>query len=99
MRSGSHDFRASQIGGGWTLAGKKGGADSLISMKRLKSFVLDMAMLLQVRVLLPPRSLQVLSKDARYGYTHAIHVDDILDDRRVSITFRNSAVTDTKHLH
>ena len=46
---------------------------------------------LLVRVPLPPRSLQVLSREARYGYTHAIDLDDIVDARRVSITFRHSA--------
>ncbi|GLC58507.1 hypothetical protein PLESTB_001368500 [Pleodorina starrii] len=44
----------------------------------------------EVRVLLPPRSLQVLSRAARYSYTHAIAPADLLDERRVSITFRRS---------
>ena len=48
----------------------------------------------EVRVCLPPRSLQVLSKESRYQYTHAINLDDILDPRRVSITFRHSPITD-----
>ena len=47
----------------------------------------------EVRVLLPPRSLQVLSKESRYQYTHAIDLADVLDPRRVSITFRHSPLT------
>jgi hypothetical protein len=46
----------------------------------------------QVRVLLPPRCLQVLTGAARYSYTHSIAKEDILDPRRVSITFRQAAV-------
>jgi hypothetical protein len=42
----------------------------------------------QVRVLLPRCCLQVLTGASRYSYTHAIHKDDLLDPRRVSITFR-----------
>ena len=47
----------------------------------------------EVCVLLPPRSIQVLSKEARYSYTHAINMKDVLDPRRVSITFRHSPLT------
>eukprot|EP00877_Chromochloris_zofingiensis_P008862 jgi/Chrzof1/4229/Cz14g04030.t1 len=49
----------------------------------------------QIRVLLPARSLQVLTKDARYRYTHGIAMDDVLDERRVSVTFRQSPLTVT----
>jgi len=41
-----------------------------------------------VRVFLPRRSLQVLSKEARFNYTHAIDGCDLLDPKRVSITMR-----------
>jgi len=44
----------------------------------------------QARVLLPPRSLQVMNGPARYRYTHAIACPDLLDARRVSLTFRQS---------
>lgn len=44
-------------------------------------------------VLLPPRSLQLLTGRARYNYTHAISLDNLLDERRVSVTFRQSALT------
>ena len=44
-----------------------------------------------VRVPLPPRALQVLTKQARYDYTHAITRAD-LPPRRVSITFRQSPI-------
>ncbi|EFJ43731.1 hypothetical protein VOLCADRAFT_119009 [Volvox carteri f. nagariensis] len=44
----------------------------------------------EVRVRLAPRSLQILSRAARYSYTHAIAASDLLDARRVSITFRRS---------
>lgn len=47
----------------------------------------------QVRILLPPRCVQVLSKDSRYSYTHAIAKEDVLDPRRISITFRQSPIT------
>lgn len=47
----------------------------------------------QHRVLLPRRSLQVMSGDARYGHTHAINLGDFHDPLRVSITFRYSPIT------
>ena len=45
-----------------------------------------------VRVPLPPRALQVLTKQARYDYTHAIARVDLPARRRVSITFRQSPI-------
>ena len=47
----------------------------------------------QVRISLPRRCLQVLTRDARYSYTHEIRAEDLLDPRRVSITFRHSPLT------
>ena len=44
----------------------------------------------EVRVFLPRRSLQVVSKESRYDWTHEIRKSDILDSRRVSITFRGN---------
>ncbi|KAK9827494.1 hypothetical protein WJX74_005618 [Apatococcus lobatus] len=41
-------------------------------------------------VLLPRRSLQVTTKEARYTYTHSIDLRNFHDPRRVSITFRQS---------
>lgn len=49
---------------------------------------------LRREVLLPRRSLQVLQKDARYTYTHAIKNEHLLSSRRVSVTFRDSPVTE-----
>jgi hypothetical protein len=34
--------------------------------------------------------MQVLTGDARYSYTHSIAAADILEPRRISITFRQS---------
>ena len=42
-------------------------------------------------VLLPRRSLQVQSGVVRYSFSHAIANDNLLDPRRVSITFRQNA--------
>lgn len=42
----------------------------------------------QHRLLLSQGTLQIISKEARWNYMHAIHREDILSDRRVSITFR-----------
>ena len=36
---------------------------------------------------------QVLTGRARYNFTHAIQLKDLEDERRVSITFRQSPVT------
>lgn len=46
----------------------------------------------EVRVRLPPRCLQVLTGKARYDFSHGIDALDILDDRRVSLTFRETVV-------
>ncbi|CAM6129207.1 unnamed protein product [Calypogeia fissa] len=45
------------------------------------------------RVKLAPRSLQILTGESRYSYTHGIQRNDILDPRRVSMTFRQSVET------
>ena len=37
--------------------------------------------------------MQVLTGRARYSFTHAIHLADLEDERRVSITFRQSPLT------
>jgi len=47
----------------------------------------------EVRVRLPRRSLQVVSKESRYDWTHEIRKVDVLDKRRVSITFRGNGQT------
>ena len=38
-------------------------------------------------------SVQVLTGKARYSFSHAIHLADLEDERRVSITFRQSPLT------
>lgn len=43
-----------------------------------------------VRVQLKRRSLQVVTGASRYNYKHGISNDELLDPRRVSITFRHS---------
>jgi alkylated DNA repair dioxygenase AlkB len=43
------------------------------------------------KVLLRRRTLLVLTGKARYEYTHAINRDDVLSDRRVSFTLRETA--------
>jgi alkylated DNA repair dioxygenase AlkB len=45
------------------------------------------------RVLLRRRTLQVLTGKARYAYSHGIRNADLLSDRRVSITLRESPIT------
>ncbi len=40
--------------------------------------------------MLPPAARQILSGRARYNYTHGITNGDLLDPRRLSITFRFS---------
>ena len=45
------------------------------------------------RVLLPRRTLQVLTGNARYDYSHGIRNQDLLDDRRVSVTMRESPLS------
>jgi alkylated DNA repair dioxygenase AlkB len=49
-----------------------------------------------VRVRLPRRTLQVLTGNARYDYSHGIRNQDLLDDRRVSVTMRESPLSTTK---
>ena len=49
------------------------------------------------RVLLTRRTLQVLTGKARYDYSHGICNTDLLSDRRVSITMRESPLTKTEH--
>jgi hypothetical protein len=41
-------------------------------------------------VLLPRRCLQLVAGPARWSYTHEIRREDVLDDRRVSITWRQT---------
>lgn len=45
------------------------------------------------RVLLKRRCLQILTGPARYDYTHGIAGEDILSDRRISITIRQSPLS------
>ena len=47
------------------------------------------------RVLLKRRCLQVLTGKARYDYSHGIRHSDLLTDRRVSLTMRESPLTTT----
>ncbi|KAI5084496.1 hypothetical protein GOP47_0000665 [Adiantum capillus-veneris] len=42
------------------------------------------------KVLLRRRCIQVLTGESRYNFTHSIRNDDLLDPRRVSMTFRQS---------
>jgi alkylated DNA repair dioxygenase AlkB len=44
----------------------------------------------KVRVLLKRRTLQILTGKARYEWTHGIEASDILCDRRVSVTMRET---------
>jgi hypothetical protein len=41
-------------------------------------------------VLLPRRSLQIMTGDWRYNYHHSIPNENLLGERRVSITFRHT---------
>eukprot|EP00618_Florenciella_parvula_P015218 CAMPEP_0119474438 /NCGR_PEP_ID=MMETSP1344-20130328/5693_1 /TAXON_ID=236787 /ORGANISM="Florenciella parvula, Strain CCMP2471" /LENGTH=75 /DNA_ID=CAMNT_0007507733 /DNA_START=302 /DNA_END=529 /DNA_ORIENTATION=- len=43
-----------------------------------------------VRVDLPPRALQLVTGEARYEWRHAIRLEDLSADVRLSITFRMS---------
>jgi alkylated DNA repair protein alkB family protein 4 len=45
------------------------------------------------RVLLKRRTLQILTGAARYDFTHGISHENLLSDRRVSITMRESPLT------
>ena len=49
-----------------------------------------------VDVFLPRRSLQVQSGSTRYDFSHAIRNDNLLTDRRGSVTFRDSAPPATR---
>eukprot|EP01031_Cornospumella_fuschlensis_P038394 gene38394-46661_t len=42
------------------------------------------------KVFLPRRALQIVSGDARWQYMHSICAEDILGERRVSVTYRQS---------
>mmetsp|Transcript_13162 Transcript_13162/g.24735 ORF Transcript_13162/g.24735 Transcript_13162/m.24735 type:complete len:400 (-) Transcript_13162:1528-2727(-) len=42
------------------------------------------------KVLIKRRTLQVLTSNARYDYSHGIDNEDLLDERRISITMRES---------
>eukprot|EP00850_Spirogloea_muscicola_P002419 SM000009S23548 [mRNA] locus=s9:596862:599219:- [translate_table: standard] len=44
------------------------------------------------KVLLKPRSLQIVAGESRYSFTHAILNGDLLAERRVSLTFRESGL-------
>ena len=45
------------------------------------------------RVLLPQRCLQVMTGRARYDFSHGISTSDIVSDRRVSVTMRESPLS------
>lgn len=47
----------------------------------------------KVQVHLPRRCLQIVSEDARYKYKHSITADNVLGERRVSLTFRAAGGT------
>ena len=47
----------------------------------------------QRKVLLRSRTLQVLTGSARYDYSHGIANQDLLSDRRISLTMRQSPLT------
>lgn len=46
-----------------------------------------------VKVLLKRRTLQVLTGKARYDFAHSIETDDLLSERRISVTMRESPLT------
>lgn len=50
-----------------------------------------------VKVLLKRRTLQILTGKARYDYSHGIECDDILSARRISLTMRESPLTNTSN--
>ena len=43
-----------------------------------------------IKVLLQPGTLQILTGKARYDYTHGIRNQDLISDRRVSLTLRQT---------
>jgi alkylated DNA repair dioxygenase AlkB len=51
----------------------------------------------KVKVLLNPRCLQLLTGLSRYNYTHSIDHDDLLSDRRISVTMRQSPLSQPNH--
>jgi alkylated DNA repair dioxygenase AlkB len=44
----------------------------------------------EMKILLPPRTLQVLTGKARYDFSHGIDNIDLLSERRVSLTMRET---------
>ena len=46
-----------------------------------------------IKVLLKPRTLQILTGPARYSYSHGIEHHELLSERRVSITMRESPLS------
>ena len=48
------------------------------------------------KVMLPRRCLQILTGKSRYDYSHGISNNDLLSNRRVSITMRHSPLTKTQ---
>jgi alkylated DNA repair dioxygenase AlkB len=47
----------------------------------------------ETKVLLKRRTLQILTGSARYTYSHGIRNEDLLTDRRISITMRESPLS------
>jgi len=47
----------------------------------------------EMKILLKARTLQIMTGKARYSYSHGIDKGDITDDRRVSLTMRESPLT------
>ena len=43
-----------------------------------------------ISVNLPPRCLQIVSGEARWNYLHGIKAEDIMDEQRISVTWRQS---------
>lgn len=51
----------------------------------------------EVKVALPPRTLQLVTGEARYNWMHSIDHDDLASDQRTSITFREAVCPWPKH--
>lgn len=49
----------------------------------------------KVKVLLKPRTLQILTGEARYNFSHGIEHEDLLSPSRISLTMRESPQTTT----
>jgi len=47
-----------------------------------------------VKVLLKRRTLQILTGDARYNFSHGIKNEDLMSSSRISITMRESPLTE-----